>query len=178
MPKRLATFASKALRSERAPSTTLRAYEPVTGVNVKVIGIVLIVLSAGLILLEMHTLTIYLLAAAAACIAGGAVALAGGGLLWALSAMAATALIALPLAHWARGLLKNRASDEISRDDAGHPVTVLEAKGGVLRVEYRGSTWNARLRDSTAAAPQPGHTLIISAREGSTLVLDPPHSNA
>ena len=142
----------------------------------KVIGIVLIVLSAGLILLEMHTLTIYLLAAAAACIAGGAVALAGGGLLWALCAMVATGIIALPLAHWARGLLKNRASEEISRDDTGHSVTVLEAQGGLLRVEYRGSTWNARLRDSSAAAPRPGHTLVISAREGSTLVLDPPRS--
>ncbi|MGH8291102.1 MAG: NfeD family protein [Steroidobacteraceae bacterium] len=142
----------------------------------KVIGVVLIVLSAGLILLEMHTLTIYLLAAAAACIAGGAVALAGGGLFWALSAMAATGLIALPLAHWARGLLKNRASEEVSRDDTGHSVTVVEARAGILRVEYRGSTWNARLRDSSAAAPQPGHTLVISAREGSTLVLDPPHS--
>lgn len=90
--------------------------------------------------------------------------------------MVATGIIALPLAHWARGLLKNRASEEISRDDTGHSVTVLEAQGGMLRVEYRGSTWNARLRDSSAAAPRPGHTLVISAREGSTLVLDPPRS--
>ena len=142
----------------------------------KIIGIALIVLSASLIVLEMHTLTIYLLAAATACIAGGVVALTGGGLIWALSAMVITAAIALPIAHWTRGRLKNRASDEVSQDDSGHSVTVVESAGGMLRVTYRGSTWNARLRDSSAAVPQPGHTLIISAREGSTLVLEPPPS--
>lgn len=140
----------------------------------KTIGIALIVLSATLIVLEMHTLTIYLLAAAAAGIAGGVVALAGGGLLWTLVSMAVTGAVALPLAHWVRGHLRNRASEDVSREDTGHRVTVVAAEDGVLRVSYRGSTWNARLRDSSAAAPQPGHTLIISAREGSTLVLDIP----
>lgn len=142
----------------------------------KIIGIALIVLSAGLIVLEMHTLTIYLLAAAAACIAGGVVALAGGGLVWALSAMVVTGAVAFPLAHWVKGHLKNRASEDVSRNDTGHSVTVVEANEGMLRVAYRGSTWNARLRNSAAAAPKPGHTLVISAREGSTLVLDPPPS--
>jgi membrane protein implicated in regulation of membrane protease activity len=141
---------------------------------VKIIGIALIILSASLIVLEMHTLTIYLLAAAAACIAGGVIALVGGGLVWALAAMAITGVVALPLAHWVRGRLKNRASEDVSRDDTGHSVTVVDAAGGTLRVAYRGSTWNARLRESSAAAPQPGHTLVISAREGSTLVLEPP----
>jgi membrane protein implicated in regulation of membrane protease activity len=140
----------------------------------EIIGVALIVLSAGLIVLEMYTLTIYLLAAAAACIAGGAAALAGGGPTGALSAMVVTAAVALPLAHWVRGRLKNRASEDVSREDIGHPVTVVEAQAGILRVAYRGSTWDARLRHASAAAPQPGHTLVISGREGSTLVLDPP----
>lgn len=144
----------------------------------KAIGIALIVASAGLIVLEMHTMTIYFLAAAAAGIAGGVVALAGGGLAWTLVSIAITGVIAFPLAHWVRGHLKNRASEDVSREDTGHRVTVVAAEGGMLRVSYRGSTWNARLRDSSAAAPQPGHTLIISAREGSTLVLDPPASAA
>ncbi|MGH8202725.1 MAG: NfeD family protein [Steroidobacteraceae bacterium] len=139
----------------------------------RIIGIALIVLSASLIVLEMHTLTIYLLAAAAACVAGGVIALAGGGIIWVLSAMAITGVVALPVAHWARGRLKNRASEDVSRDDTGHSVTVVETAGG-LRVAYRGSTWNARLRESSAVAPQPGHILVISAREGSTLVLEPP----
>lgn len=142
----------------------------------KIIGIALIVLSAGLIVLEMHSLTIYLLAAAAACIVGGVVALAGGGLVWALSAMVVTGAVAFPLAHWVKGHLKNPASEDVSRNDTGHSVTVVEANEGMLRVAYRGSTWNARLRNSAAAAPKPGHTLVISAREGSTLVLDPPPS--
>jgi membrane protein implicated in regulation of membrane protease activity len=141
-----------------------------------IIGIALIVLSTSLIVLEMHTLTIYLLAAAAACIAGGAVALAGGGLVWTLSSIAITGAVALPLAHWTRGRLKNRASEDVSRDDTGHSVTVIEAGGGMLRVAYRGSTWNARLREASVVTPKPGHTLVISAREGSTLVLDSPPS--
>lgn len=139
----------------------------------KVIGIALIVLSACLIVLEMHTLTVYLLAAAAAFITGGVVALMGGGLMWTVSAMAIASVVALPLAHWARGRLKNRASEDVSQEDTGHSVKVIEAAGGVLRVEYRGSTWNARLRDSSAGAPPVGQTLLISAREGSTLVLEP-----
>jgi membrane protein implicated in regulation of membrane protease activity len=143
---------------------------------VKIIGIALIVLSASFIVLEMHTLTIYLLAVAAACIAGGVTALAGGGPIWALSAMVVTGVVALPLAQWARGRLKNRASEDVSQDDTGHSVTVVEAAGGMLRVAYRGCTWDARMRDSSAAVPQPGHTLVISAREGSTLVLEPPPS--
>lgn len=140
----------------------------------KILGIALIILSAGLAVLEMHTLTLYLLAAAAACLAGGVVALAGGGPIWVVSAMAMTSAVALPLAHWTKGRLKNRASEDVSRDDTGHTVTVVEVAGGMLRVAYRGSTWNARLRQSCAAVLQPGHTLVISAREGSTLVLEPP----
>lgn len=140
----------------------------------KTIGIVLIVLAASLVILEMHTMTIYLLAVAAACVAGGVTALAGVGPIWTASVMVITGVIALPLAHWARGRLKNRASEDVSQDDAGNSVTVIEAAGGVLRVAYRGSTWSARLRDSSAAIPPPGQMLIISAREGSTLVLEPP----
>lgn len=146
------------------------------GGNVEIMGIGLIVVSAILIALEMHTLTVYLLAAAGACMAGGVIALVGGGPLWTVSAMAITSVVALPLAHWARGRLRNRASEDVSRDDTGHSVKVIEAAGGVLRVEYRGSTWNARLRDSSTPPPAPGQTLLISAREGSTLVLVPPRS--
>ncbi len=143
----------------------------------KIVGIALIVLGASLIVLEMHTLTIYLLATAAVLVAGGVTALAGGGVLWTLAAMVIAGVVALPLAHWIRGHLRNSASEDVSRDDTGHSVTVVEAAAGTLRVAYRGSTWNARLRDASAAVPQPGHTLIISAREGSTLVLEPPPSS-
>lgn len=140
----------------------------------RIIGIALIIVGAALIVLEMHTLTVYLLAVAAACIAGGVVGLAGGGPMWALLAIVLTGALALALAHSLRRRLKNPASEEVSRDDTGHPVTVIEAEGGTLRVMYRGTTWSARLRDSSGAQPQAGRTLIIAAREGSTLILDPP----
>jgi membrane protein implicated in regulation of membrane protease activity len=141
----------------------------------KIVGVALIVISASLILLEMHTLTLYLLAAAAACLAGGAVALAGWGPVGAVSVMALTGAVALPLAHWSRGRLRNRASEDVTQDDIGHSVTVLEVDGTTLRVSYRGSTWSARLRDPAEGVPGPGSRLLISAREGSTLVLDAPH---
>lgn len=140
----------------------------------KTVGIALIVLGASLTVLEMHSLTVYLLAAAVTCFVGSVIALLGGGPFWVVSAMTITGVVALPFAHWTRGRLKNRASEDVSKDDTGHSVTVIEAAGGVLRVAYRGSTWNARLRDSSAAVPQPGHVLVISGREGSTLLLEPP----
>ena len=140
------------------------------------IGVTLIVVGAVLIALEMHALTVYLLAAAAVCIVGGVIALAGGSPHWVVSGMAMTAVAALPIARWARTRLKNRASDDVSQDDRGHRVTVLESSAGVLRVSYRGSTWNARLREPSGPAPRPGETLVIAAREGGTLVLDPPRS--
>ncbi len=136
-----------------------------------VLGTILLVIGAIIAVSEMHTLTIYLIAVALACFAGGAVAFLGVGLNGTLAVVGVVILLGLPIAHWVRGRLKNRASDEVSNDDVGRTVKVLEADGESLRVSYRGTAWQARMQDASAAAPQSGQTLRIVAREGNVLVL-------
>ena len=136
-----------------------------------VLGTILLVIGAIVAVSEMHTLTIYLIAVALACFAGGAVAFLGVGLNGTLAVVGLVILLGLPIAHWVRGRLKNRESDEVSNDDVGRTVTVLEAGGETLRVSYRGTAWQARMQDASAAAPQSGQTLRIVAREGNVLVL-------
>lgn len=141
------------------------------------LGIVLLIIGALVAVSEIHTLTIYLIAVALACFAAGGVALAGGGLILSLIVLAVIALLGMPLAHWFRRRLKNRASEDISRDDVGHAVTILDSHGEGLRVSYRGSTWDARLENAAGKAPQAGETYRIASREGNLLVLAPPSGN-
>ncbi|HEX5314684.1 MAG TPA: NfeD family protein [Gammaproteobacteria bacterium] len=136
-----------------------------------VLGIVLLVIGAIATVAEIHSLTIYLIAVAVACFAAAGVAFAGGGLDVALIVLAGVILFGLPVAHWARGRLKNRASDEITADDIGNRVTIVASDGGVLRVAYRGSNWDARLDQAAAATPQIGDNYRIVARDGNVLVL-------
>lgn len=137
------------------------------------LGIGFLVLGALVTLAEIHTLTVYLLALAAGLFAAGASALAGGSLTANLAILAVVVVLGLPLAHWWRGKLKNREADDLARDDVGNRVTVVSATGPVLRVSYRGSTWDARLEDAIGAAPAAGHSYIITRREGNLLILAP-----
>jgi membrane protein implicated in regulation of membrane protease activity len=137
----------------------------------EILGTVLLVIGAIIAVSEMHTLTIYLIAVAVACFAGSAAAFAGAGLPISLAVVGVVVLLGLPIAHWVRGRLKNRASDEVSNDDVGRTAKVLETGGETLRVSYRGTAWQARMQDASAAMPQAGQTLRIVAREGNVLVL-------
>jgi membrane protein implicated in regulation of membrane protease activity len=140
-----------------------------------ILGTILLVVGAIIAVSEMHTLTIYLIAIALACFAGAVVAFYGGGLTATLVVIGIVILLGMPLAHWVRGRMKNRASDEVSQDDVGRPVTVIEAGvDGALRVYYRGTDWNARLMHRNETIPQPGQTFSIITREGSTLVIGTP----
>lgn len=141
------------------------------------LGIVLLIVGALAAVSEIHTLTIYLIAIALACFAAGGVALAGGGLMLSLIVLAVIVLLGMPLAHGFRKRLKNRASEDISRDDVGRTVTILDSRGDGLRVSYRGSTWDARLANAAGTAPQAGETCRIASREGNLLVLAPPSGN-
>jgi len=142
--------------------------------NNEIFGTVLLVIGALVAVSEMHTLTIYLIAIAVACFAGGAVAFMGAGLTTTLTVVGVVTLLGLPIAHWVRGRMKNVASDQVSNDDIGRDVTVLESGNGRLRVTYRGTAWDARLVAADATSPLPGQTLRIVAREGNTLVLEAP----
>lgn len=144
----------------------------------KGLGIAILVLGGVLVVAEIHTLTIYLLAEAVACFASGAVAIAGGGLDAALITFAAVTLLGLPAAHWIRHKLRNREADEVTQDDAGRTATILSAEADSMRVTYRGTVWEARLETPTGGPPLPGDTLRISAREGNVLVLAGPVTEA
>lgn len=141
------------------------------------LGIVLLIVGAVAAVSEINTLTIYLIPVALACFAAGGVALAGGGLTLSLIVLAVIVLLGMPLAHWFRGRLRNHASENVSHDDVGRTVTVIENHNATLRVSYRGSAWDARLENASGKAPQAGETYRIAAREGNLLILVPNPDN-
>jgi membrane protein implicated in regulation of membrane protease activity len=141
------------------------------------LGIALLILGGVLMLAEIHTLTLYLLAVSIACFAAGAVAVAGAGLAPTLGVLAAVTLLGLPLAYGLRKKLKNPEADKATRDDVGNFVSVVHVDQGSIRVAYRGTTWDARLAPS-AAGPCPGDTFIIADRQGNTLILESPPPTA
>lgn len=141
--------------------------------SAEILGAVLLVIGALIAVFEFHTLTIYLIAIAVACFAGAGVAFAGGGFSLSLIVLAVVTVLGMPVAHWARGKLKNRASDEVSQDDVGRSVIVVLAERDRLRVSYRGSDWNARFQSMPPTSAQAGDICRIVAREGSVLVIIP-----
>lgn len=138
-----------------------------------ILGIVLLIVGALVAISEIHTLTIYLLAVALACFVAAGVAFAGGGLSLSLIVLGIVILLGMPVAHWLRLRMKNHASEQVSQDDVGRTVSVVEVGAEGLRVSYRGSAWNARVQENHSLDPQVGQTLRIVAREGNTLVLGP-----
>jgi membrane protein implicated in regulation of membrane protease activity len=137
------------------------------------LGIALLIAGALMVVAEIHSFTVYLLAVAAACFAAGGLAVgAHTGLDTTLTAFGLVLLAGLPAAHVARRRLKNPESDRISRDDVGAAVRVVSMDNGTLRVSYRGAEWDAR--PAPGLSPQaltPGERLTIVERDGSTLVV-------
>lgn len=137
------------------------------------LGIIFLVVGGLVTLSELHTLTVYLIAVAVGLFVAGAMALAGIGITADLAVLAIIILLGLPLAHWWRGKLKNREADEVSEDDVGRSVTIVSVTGNTLRVDYRGSTWDARLDAESDTVPANGDTFQITRREGNLLILAP-----
>lgn len=136
-------------------------------------GIALLIAGALVIVVEIQSLTIYLIAVAVACFVAGGLAVGGHvGLDTTLAAFGLVLLAGLPAAHVFRRRLKNPESDLVSHDDVGATVEVLSASDGMLRVSYRGAQWDAR---PAAQLPpermQPGAKLTIVEREGNVLVV-------
>lgn len=138
-----------------------------------VVGVVFLLVGALLVLAEIHTLTVYLLAVAAGLFAAGGLALTGASLTADLSLLAVVVVLALPLAHWWRKKLKNHAAEVLMNDDVGRSVVVVDVADGRLRVSYRGSTWSAQLDAAALAAPQVGEHYRIVRREGNLLYIAP-----
>lgn len=145
------------------------------------VGVALLIGGAVIVMVEVHTLTIYLIALAVACFAAGGLALtAHTGPDTTLAAFALVLFAGLPVAHFARRRLRTQDSERVSHDDVGALVTVITVRSdGRLRVTYRGAEWDARpatgvMIDGLA----PGTPLVIAARDGNTLLLAPGSASA
>ncbi|MGA8261972.1 MAG: NfeD family protein, partial [Arenicellales bacterium] len=144
--------------------------------NLFTFGIALLIAGALMVVAEIHSFTIYLLAVAAACFAAGGLAVGlHTGLDVTLAAFGLVLLAGLPAAHVARRRLHNPESDRVSRDDVGAAVRVVSNDDDGLRVSYRGAQWDARPATGLPAeALAPGARLTIVARDGNTLVVTRP----
>lgn len=139
-------------------------------------GIGLLITGALVVVAEIHSFTIYLIAVAVACFAAGGVSVGlHAGPDTTLIVFAAVLLTGLPAAHVARRRLKNTESDRVSHDDVGAVVEVVSVRNGAIRVAYRGAEWDARPAAGTSPEElRPGTRPTIAARDGSTLILAAP----
>ena len=135
--------------------------------------------AAGLaVAIELATGTFYLLMIALGLGAGAIAAYAGLG----VSAQVIVAALigggATALWHWRRFQQPQSAPARENRDvnlDIGERVHVVSWGGDrTARVQYRGSTWTARLKPGAPAVPGPHYVVAV---EGNWLVLAPAASN-
>jgi membrane protein implicated in regulation of membrane protease activity len=121
----------------------------------------------GLVAAELLTNTFYLLVVALGAAAGGVIALTGAGFAWqaGIAALVAAAGMAV-LRKMKIGPNLRRLKTNLPLD-VGQSVEVIERRpDGSLRVDYRGSQWDAELEGPFVAGP-----LYIRATRGSTLIL-------
>lgn len=130
----------------------------------------LVFLAAGIVLivLEMATLTFYLAALAFAALVTALVTWLyplnewQAGLVYAVAA-----IIALPLAYLLRLRMQGTKADPLGDMDKGRTVTIEAEQGGVLKVKYRDSIWEAVWEGESQ--PVVGARAVIKARDGSRL---------
>ncbi len=128
--------------------------------------------SIVLIVLEMASLTFYMAALAFASLVTALVAWFYPQEWWqAAVVFAAASVVALPLAHLLRHRIQGRTPDLLTDMDKGAQVTIAEDHGGVLRVRYRDSLWEAVWEG--AGRPSIGQRAEIAARDGARLRVKP-----
>ena len=137
------------------------------------LGIGLLVAGALLVVIEISSLTFYLLAVAIGCFVAGAVSIYGAGEALSLGVMGVVTFIGLPVAHWLRLKMRNPVADLVTQDDVGHEVKVESVGRDGLRVAYRGSTWTAQMTDGDFGDVHKGDYLRIVRRDGNILQLAP-----
>lgn len=127
-------------------------------------------LAAGIILivLEMATLTFYLAALAFASLVTALAAWLYPLEAWqAALVFAVASVVALPLAHILRLRMQGSKTDPLDDMDKGGTVTIEAEQGGVLKVKYRDSIWEAVWEGENR--PVIGARAVIKARDGSRL---------
>lgn len=122
----------------------------------------------ALIAAELMTGTLYLLVVGLGVAAGGVIALVGLGFGWQLLVAAAAVAAGIGVLK-ALKLGPNARHHKASRNlDVGQSVEVVERRpDGSLRVNYRGSQWDAQLDGE----PYVAGPLYIRETRGSTLIL-------
>jgi membrane protein implicated in regulation of membrane protease activity len=126
-----------------------------------------------LVIAELLTGTFYLLVLGIAAFAGGAVAWIGGNGIAQVGIAGMVALIGAWLVHmWHDRQPKDTpgASNFLDRGQAVVMESWANEEARLVRVKYRGTTWDARV----AAATQPlapGATLYIEGQEGGMLLV-------
>lgn len=129
-------------------------------------------LIAGLALciIEMLSGTFFLLVLGIAALAGGVTGWLGGGF-WLQACVASLlAVIGVILVHNYRR--RSAHIPAMPSFDLGQPVTFeqwVSQNDGMARVNYRGTTWDARV--SAGQPPAPGAILYIQSVEGNILII-------
>lgn len=126
-------------------------------------------LIAGLALCiaEMLSGTFFLLVLGLAALAGAVTGWLGGGLWLQCCVAAVFAVIGVIAVHHYR---QNTKAKKMPSFDIGQPVSFerwISQNDGMARVNYRGTTWDARV--AAGQNPAPGGILYITASEGSLL---------
>lgn len=134
-------------------------------------GVAFLIIGAIIILVEIFSFTIYLIAIGIAFWIGGAFFLNDFSVETSLYATGISMLIGLIVAHMIRKKLKNPESDRVSDDDVGNSVIVTSLSLPELRVDYRGTHWSAQMENSEETDINVGDRLFIVKRRGNLLFL-------
>jgi membrane protein implicated in regulation of membrane protease activity len=124
----------------------------------------------ALVAAELMSGTLYLVVIGAGAAAAGALALTGVGFASQLAIAAAVSVAGSLLLKQVRRRRKGGAADAVLSFDAGQAVEVLEQRpDGGLRVNYRGTQWDAEIEGGGVAVA--GERLTIKSTRGNTLIL-------
>lgn len=129
----------------------------------------------GLVIIELMTGTFYLLVFGVGAFAGALAAWLGAPFLAAVAAAGVVSSIGAILVYrW--HATQHKDGDQANALDVGQSVIVerwINPAEGMLRVNYRGTDWDARIRpgDTVAAAAVKGTMLHILAQDGQTWVV-------
>jgi membrane protein implicated in regulation of membrane protease activity len=134
-----------------------------------------IIAGFALVIIELITGTFYLLVFGLAAFVGALATWLGAPFLVQIVAAGIAAGVGAWIVHrWhAR---QHKEGGQANAIDIGQSVTMeswVNKAGGVMRVRYRGTDWDARVadNDSAAAGATPGTMLYILAQEGHTWVV-------
>jgi membrane protein implicated in regulation of membrane protease activity len=129
-------------------------------------------LAAGILVAEMLSFTIYLLAISAAAASAAVASGLGGDLSVQSMTASVVGIFGIVIAHRVRKNMKR--APQMMKDglvgDGEPAATVIRATGG-LRVRWRGSDWDAVMDESSYGLVREGDSFRVVRNEGNRLLL-------